>query len=135
MQYRDGSVTYFNGQLPVFTHPSDDVASFRMFTSQLVINGTVTQGQIARAFAVPRVTVKRYVKKYRQSGAAPFFQPPKPRQGRKLTPQVVLEAQRLLDEGLTVPKVSEQLGVLANTVHKAIRAGRLQRPSKKKAPT
>ncbi|MBV8224055.1 MAG: hypothetical protein JO232_02565 [Verrucomicrobia bacterium] len=41
---------------------------FLMYTSQLVINGTATQAQIARAFGVPLVTVKRYVKLHRQGG-------------------------------------------------------------------
>ena len=56
---RDKQVVYFNGQLPVFLHEADDLGSFRMFTSQLIINGTATQGQIAKAFGVPLVTIKR----------------------------------------------------------------------------
>src|SRR5260370_35305982 len=39
-----------------------------MFTSELVINGKATQAEIARAFGVHLVTVKRYVKLYRQGG-------------------------------------------------------------------
>ncbi len=35
-QQRDAQVFHFNGDLPVFTHPLDDIASFRRFTSQLV---------------------------------------------------------------------------------------------------
>ena len=37
-EQRDGQVYYFNGHLPVFTHPADDIASFRFFTSQLIAN-------------------------------------------------------------------------------------------------
>jgi hypothetical protein len=44
-----------------------------VFSSQLVINGNATQAQIARAFGVPLVTVKRYVKLYRHGGAAALF--------------------------------------------------------------
>ena len=50
---RDQQVTYFNGHLPVFTHAADDLQSFRLFTSQLIINGSATQGEIAKAFASP----------------------------------------------------------------------------------
>ena len=46
-------VVYFNGHLPVATHRRDDLASFRMFTSQLFGQGTATQGHIAMAFGVP----------------------------------------------------------------------------------
>ena len=46
---RDGSVVYFNGHLPVFSHAPDDIASFRFFTSQLIANGLASQSQISRA--------------------------------------------------------------------------------------
>ena len=48
---QDGKVTYLNGHLPVFQHAQEDLAAFRLFTSQLVVNGTVSQAEIARAFA------------------------------------------------------------------------------------
>jgi hypothetical protein len=56
---REDQVVYYNGHLPVFTHRTDDLASFRLFTTQLIVNGTATQGQIVRAFGVPMTTVKR----------------------------------------------------------------------------
>src|ERR1019366_8159596 len=107
----DGQVTYFHGHLPVFT-------------SQLVVNGSATQGDIRRAFGVPKVAVQRAVDKYRAGGAAAFFVPPKARAGRKLTPEVLPQVQARLDQGESVPEISRQSGVLANTIHKAIRAGR-----------
>src|SRR5437016_6214464 len=87
-QCQDGKVCYFNGHLPVFLHDADDLATFRMFSSQLVINGNATQAQIARAFGVPLITVKRYVKLYRLRGVRAFFVPPARRAGHKLTPAV-----------------------------------------------
>ena len=42
---RDSQVVYFNGHLPVFTHKAEDLGSFRLFTSQLIINGTATQAR------------------------------------------------------------------------------------------
>jgi hypothetical protein len=73
---RDGKVTYIHGHLPVFQHWEKDLASFRYFTTQLVVNGTAAQADIARAFHVPTVTVKRYVKRFRQSSGKDFFAPP-----------------------------------------------------------
>ena len=46
---RDGKVYYFNGHLPVFVHEKRALASFRLFSTQIVINGNATQAQIARA--------------------------------------------------------------------------------------
>jgi len=124
-------VYYFNGHLPVFVHEKSALAAFRLFSTQLVINGNATQAEISRAFGVPLVTVKRYAKLYREGGEAAFFAPAKKRSASKLTEQVCQQAQGLLDQGLTVPEVGRQLGILSNTLHKAIRAGRL-RPGKKK---
>jgi transposase len=128
---RDAQVTYFNGHLPVFTHPVEDLQSFRLFTSQLLVNGAATQGEIAKAFGVSLTTIKRYVKKYRQGGSQAIFVPPRRRSGTKLDDQRLAQAQQLLEEGLEVPAVSQQVGVLATTLHKAIRHGRLQRIKKK----
>jgi len=132
VECRDGRVIYFNGHLPVFTHAQDDLAAFRLFTSQLVVNGSASQGDIRRAFGVPKVAVQRAVDRYRAGGAAAFFRPPQPRAGRKLTPEVLSQVQGLLEEGQSVPAISRQSGVLANTIHKAIRAGRLRAGAKKK---
>ena len=130
---RDGQVTYFNGHLPVFTHAQDDLAAFRLFTSQLIVNGTATGGEIRRAFGVPKIAVQRAVALYRAGGAAAFCRARRPRRGRKLTPEVLPQVQALLDQGETVPAISRQSGVLANTLHKAIRAGRLRAGVKKKS--
>ena len=133
-QRMDGKVCYFNGHLPVFIHDEKDLAAFRLFSSQLVINGTATQRQIVEAFGVPLITVKRYVKLYRHEGAKGFFMPPKRRAGTQLTPEVCVQAQALLDQGEEVPQIGRQLKILPNTLHKAIQSGRLQARFKKKPP-
>ncbi|MHB1793760.1 MAG: helix-turn-helix domain-containing protein [Acidobacteriaceae bacterium] len=39
----------------------------------MIANGNVRHGEVARAFAVPLSTVKRYAKLYREKGAAGFL--------------------------------------------------------------
>lgn len=124
-QCKDGIVTYFYGHLPVFQHGKDDLKSFRLFTSELVINGSVRQVDIVRAFGISRVTVKRYVKLIRQEGVKGFFISPRCRSASVLKGEVSSRAQALLDAGKSVPEVGRELGVLPNTLHKAIRCGRL----------
>src|SRR6266403_5088220 len=72
-QQENGKVVYFHGLLPVFQHDEKDLKSFRMYTSQLIANGTVRQRDIVRAFGVPLATVKRYMKVHRQQGTAGSF--------------------------------------------------------------
>ena len=73
VQKKNGIVYYFNGMMPIFQHPEADYASFRLFTSQLVVNGNVRQVDIVHTFGVSSISVKRWVKKYREEGAEAFF--------------------------------------------------------------
>ena len=128
-------VVYFNGHLPVFTHAKNDLASFRLFTSQLIVQGSATQGHIAKAFGVPLVAIKRATKLYRQRGAAGFFVPKARREDSKLTTDKLEQARALLVQGHPLPVVSEQTQVLSDTLRKAIAAGRLPAVKKKPRPT
>jgi len=133
VQKEAGKVFYLHGHLPVFQHGEQDVRSFRMFTSQMIAGGTVKPKEIVQTFGVPMITVKRYVKLYRNQGAKGFYEPRERHSSASvLKGQVLEQAQRLLDEGRSVPEVAAELKVLTNTLHKAIRAGRL-RGSQKKA--
>ena len=132
-QRADGQVVYFHGLLPVFQHGEEDLKSFRMFTSQLIANGTARQRDIVQAFGVPLATVKRYMKVHREEGAAGFFRVPRRRSANVLTPEVRQRVQAMLNEGKSVPEVSQEVGVAGNTLHKAIRAGRLHEFKKNSA--
>jgi len=124
---REGTVWYFHGLLPVFRHGVDDIAMFRFVISQMIGNGNASQAEISRAFGVPLVSVKRAYKKFREEGGSGFFREQKPRRGHKLTEERLGEVQALLDAGMSVPAISQKIGVLPNTIHKAIRKGRLKK--------
>jgi len=128
-----GRVTYFNASMPVFVHDEDDLASFRMITAQFYVNGNAKQADIVRAFGVSKISLKRAVKCYREAGPKGFYAPRTRRGPAVLTPPVMAEAQRLLDEGLESAEVADQLGIKRDTFSKAVRAGRLH-PSVKKTP-
>jgi hypothetical protein len=130
---RGEHVVYVNGHLPVFTHEVKDTASFRLFTTQLIANGSATQGDIVRAFAVSMTTVKRCCRVLRERGTGGFFRPPERKRGHRLTPEVLAAAQDMLDRGLGIPVIAGELGILASTLHKAIDSGRLRRVKKKTA--
>src|SRR5450756_1125817 len=132
VQKEAGRVFYLHGHLPVFQHEEQDVRSFRMFTSQMIAGGTVKPKEIVKTFGVPMITVKRYVKLYRDHGSKGFYEAnPRHSSASVLKGPVLEQAQQLLDEGRSVPEVAAELNVLTNTLHKAIRAGRLRGPQKK----
>ena len=128
---RGEQIVYINGHLPVFTHECKDTASFRFFTTQLIANGSATQGDIVRAFAVSMTTVKRSCRVLRERGASGFFRPPERKRGHRLTPEVLSAAQDMLDRGFGIPVIAAELGVLASTLHKALDSGRLRHVKKK----
>src|SRR6266513_1519620 len=135
VQKEAGRVFYLHGHLAVFQHEEQDVRSFRMFTSQMIAGGTVKPKEIVKTFGVPMITVKRYMKLYRDHGTKGFYEVKLRHSSASVLKGEVLEqAQRLLDEGRSVPEVAEDLKVLANTLHKAIRAGRLRGGQKKAMP-
>lgn len=112
--------------MPIFSHAEDDFASFRMVTSQLYINGNCKQSEIVKAFGVSPISVKRYVKKYREEGPKSFFVKLQPkRKPRVLTDDVKSKAQKLLDAGNSRKEVAEKLHLKINTLAKAIKAGKL----------
>jgi hypothetical protein len=126
VQYADGKVVYLHGHLPVFQHEENDLKSFRLFTSQLVASGVARAREVVEAFGVPLGTVKRYAALFRQQGPAGFYQnPPRQRSETKLTPAIKQQAEALLSAGCSVAEVARQSGLLATTLHKAIRAKRL----------
>jgi transposase-like protein len=121
----DERVTYYFGTLPVFSHKEDDLATFRMITSQFIEGGHVTQARIARAFGIALVTVKRSIKRYREEGARGFYAERKTRGAAVLTDAVLIDVQQRLDDGVSVKDIAAELGLKKDTLNKAVRAGRL----------
>lgn len=128
---KDNTVTYVYGSLPIFSHDVDDLKTFRMFSSQLYINGSASQAEICRAFGVSRISVKRSVKLYREQGMAGFFAEPKRRGPAVLTPAVLENVQDLLDQDYSISEVAGKLDLKADTLRKAVYAGKLHTPQKK----
>jgi len=125
---QDGRVYYFHGQLPTFHHGVEDVATFRAYLAQLVVNGTATQVEVAQAFGLPAITVKRAVKKLREEGMAGFYAPRRGRGPAVLTVEKSAQAQGLLDQGRKIAEVAQELGIQKDCLRKAVAQGRLHQP-------
>jgi transposase-like protein len=110
------NITYFHGHLPVFRHGVDDQRSFRMITSQLYINGSAKQSEICRAFGIAAINVKRGVKLYREKGIAGFYEEPRRRGAAVLTPPVLVEVQRCLDQGEELAEIATRMDLLQDTL-------------------
>jgi transposase len=131
---RDGRITYFNGHMRVFTHAEEDIATFRMITSQFCESGYAKQSDIIRAFGVTSISAKRSVKRYREKGTKGFYAPRVTRGAAVLIDSVVAQIEELFAEGASEAEVAKKLELKLNTLQKAIRAGRVRMPAKKKSP-
>ena len=102
----------------------------------MITNGTVKQQEIVKTFGVPIITVKRFAKLHRERGPEGFYETrPRRSSASVLKGDVLEQAQQLLDQRQSVPEVAAQLGVLGNTIHKAIRSGRLHASQNNEAVT
>jgi len=121
--------TYFAGVLPVFSHSEDDRDSFRMFTAQLVCNGTCKQVDIVKTFGVAPISVKRAVKQYRERRSESFYQRRRGRGATVMTEPVIQRAQELLNQGYSRKETAQQLKIKRDTLRKAINQGKVtERP-------
>ena len=128
----DKNITYFNGSLPVFSHLEEDSQSFRMITAQFCVNGHARQMEIVRAFGVTPISVKRSVKLYREEGPRGFYKQKTKRGAAILTPTVIEQVQQFLSDHEEVTDIASKLDIKVDTLSKAIRAGPLYKPAKKK---
>jgi hypothetical protein len=123
VQKEGGRVCYIHGHLAVFQHEEQDVQSFRLFTSQTIAGGTVKPKEIVRTFGVPMVTVKRYMKLYRDCGSKGFYGvKPRHSSASVLKGAVLEQAQRLLDEGRSMPEFQTTCDVAQGGVRLALPA-------------
>ena len=127
-----GKIVYFNGSMPVFSHDEKDLKSFKMIISQFYINGNASQSEIAKAFGITLVSVKRAVKTYRTQGVDGFYAPKKTRGAAVLTDLIVMQIQDCLNQDMSLTEISEKFVIKKNTISKAIGAGRLHKAIKKK---
>jgi transposase len=125
------TITYFHYDLPFFSHSQDERASFRLVSAILHVTCGAKQADIARAFGVPKINIKRAVKVYRDCGTAGFFAQRATRGAAVLTEPVMAQAQNHLDAGLSPREVAAKMAIKADTLIKAVRAGRLREPLKK----
>ncbi len=62
---------------------------------------------------------------------AGFFVKPRRRDPAVLTPNVLEKDQSMLDNEQTIPEIARGLDLKADTLRKAVSAGKLHRPQKK----
>lgn len=125
----DTSWTYFYQLDPLYSHASEDELQFKIIIAMLIDAGSVRSIDVQKTFGVTKSKVDRAVRKYRKEGIEGFFRKPnKKRKATQLTPEKLIKAQELLNEGHSRVEVAKAVDVQKETLRKAINGGRLQEP-------
>ena len=104
----NGHVAYITAGMQLYTHEENDRTSFLMISAQFCVNDMAKQAEIAQAFGVPPLAIKRAVKLYREEGVRGFFKPRQRRSAAVLTPDVCTQVRGLFDSGLGLTAVATQ---------------------------
>jgi len=120
-------VVYYVGMYPVYSHPENDHACFRLTIAQLITSGICKNSEIISVFGVTKNCVCRAVKQLRKRGVKSFFQKRNTRKGgTKLTATKCQKAQLMLDRGVPRYDIADELDIKHDTFRKAINDGRLK---------
>lgn len=130
VEKKDGEWTYYLSLWPIYTHREKDHNSFRLICALLLNSSICRQCELVKAFGVKRRRLNRAFNQLKEKGMESFFKTAKGRtRGHVFTPGKLLQAQQLLDQGLSRKDAAEQLGIEYSTFNKAINSGRLSIPA------
>lgn len=128
----ENSWIYFINFHPVFKHKPEERILFYLIACQLIESGFSRQVEILMAFGCPKRTLINWQGKYREKGIMAFFHHPTRRKGgTKLTNEVLLKIQCLLDEGWSYGKIADETGIKSETIRKAVSDKRLRKSNNK----
>ena len=128
-----GTIWYYHGIMPIFSHHKDDLITFKMFAAQLCAMGAAKQSEIVKTFGLCRRTLIRAVALYREKQIAGFYEIKRTRGPSVLSEEVVIEIQALLNDGHSIQEIAKMKKMKQNTLEKAVRKGVLYKEEKEEA--
>jgi transposase len=130
--HKDGIVTYISNALPIYSHASADYKTFRFITAKLVLLGRCSQKEISDCFCVSYDSVKRSVRRLKNTGDCGFFTEEN-RHGNayKLTPEKLERMQKALNTGKSNTVIAKTENISEGSVRYAIKKGMLKKTSQK----
>jgi len=124
----EGEVTFLNASCGIFKCSANDRYGMRLAQGVLCSVKAVKPAQLARALGLNRSTVCRNKAAYEQGGAqALLIDKSSNRSGYKLDEEKRRSAQKLLNQGVSVKRIGETIGVTEGCIRYAITNGALIR--------
>ena len=117
----DGGRVFVHGNL-VYAWDAGDIAGCRLAAVSLVRIKVATQRQVAEAFAVTPLSLRRWEARYADSGVAGLLPERKgPKRKSKLTDATVAAIHRLRESGASLRAVAAATGVSERSVRNALK--------------
>ena len=125
---QDEIVYYLHCGVPIFSHISEDLQSFRYITSKFILQGLCKKTEISECFGVSYDSVIRYVNKLEEQGDSGFFaNDTRHGYAHKLFGQVLERVQKGLDEGKNNCWLAREEKVSEGAIRYAIKTGKLKK--------
>ena len=126
--HEEGEVIFLNASCGIFKCSENDQYGMRLAQGVLCSAKAAKPAQLARALGLNRSTVCRNKVAYEQGGAqALLIDKGSNRSGYKLDEEKRRSAQKLLNQGVSVKRIGETIGVTEGCIRYAIRNGTLIR--------
>ena len=125
---KDEFVYYLHNGSPVHLHHKDDIKTYRYVTATLIVNHSCSVKRLSEVFGVGTFNFTRYARLFREKGAEAFFGKDQ-RRGRRheLTDEKLMQAQELLDKGLSQKKTADAIEVSEGSIRYHLKKGTLKK--------
>ena len=129
-------IVFFNAAGPIFTCQQDDRVSIRVAAVTVLENGWAKKTDLAKALGLHRSTLHRDLDKFRESGMDGLAEKRRgPKQAHTLTPELIREAQELLDQGMSIRKTAVAIGMSNRGLQHGIARGLVRGPRRARSET
>jgi hypothetical protein len=125
---KDDFIYYLHNGNPIYCHAKGDRNSYRFILGNLVSNQLCTISELHVSLGEARKNIERYTKSFREKGAGHFFSRKETRgQCYKMTKELMVEVQSLLDAGWSYYRISKHHDISEASIRYHIKKGNLKK--------
>ncbi len=125
---KDDTVYYYINGVPMHLHAVEDNNTFRFITATLVVSHLCSPREISDVLGIHIRTVQLNAKALRDKGISWFMNREETRgKCHKYTPELISQAQALLDQGMSYYGIAKVLNVSESSVRYHVNKGTLKK--------
>ncbi len=121
----EDEIFYFVKNEIIFSHQISDINVFKQFICQIYLVGLVKQTDLSKLFEIKSITVKRWIRKYKETSTKIFLNNKRHGHSYKLTQKVLARIQNSIHQGLSLYKIAKNENISVSSIKKAIKSGKL----------